>query len=473
MLEVFCFDRNVGRRDKFLGYCLVSVSGALAVSNAVIEADIVGSSVPDIEKIAKNLEVKESNCNLPSPELCTALHCQVEDMPPASHAKPPYSRLSFDNSQSSSIEALQGFPAQAPRTSRDTLRSVHRNWHHGKQGLVSSYAHMHSRDDSGGHHHHRASAEDFMKHSRIAMKFHAVEQKIHMRAAHLGNATDKFSLSQVSSSPSSSSKSCPVVEYECGNHFAIPSGSKVPGAVHGVSAMVPGAANHRNADLPVSECGNTVVVDTLPFAAVNGISARNAAFDGDAQTGKSDQQIAYCVSLDSEGMSQDCVSSGTLEKFMSPFALQSGCIAPESYDRFCDLIRLMGRAYNLNTVGRIYVAVMDARVPDLSAAIPRNKYKKFVCMKYADKVSSHIPKPFKHFGISLANVAEVPQSLKSTIKALHHIGKAYPTWKIDMSYVKDVFGDRRQHWDEDNLQARKIFHSRTACDALRVQHAVL
>lgn len=132
------------------------------------------------------------------------------------------------------------------------------------------------------------------------------------------------------------------------------------------------------------------------------------------------------------------------------------------------------RSYALSTQGSIYMAVMDDRFPDMNEALHRNPYKKFLTFKYSEKVAAPITNPLRNLKKhALVRAASASKQVKELIMPLHHVGKQFPTWKIDMLHVYSVFGSKRQGWNQDYEAARKIFESKSVRGVVIAQHAIL
>lgn len=132
------------------------------------------------------------------------------------------------------------------------------------------------------------------------------------------------------------------------------------------------------------------------------------------------------------------------------------------------------RSYALSTQGSIYMAVMDDRFPDMNEALHRNPYKKFLTFKYSEKVAAPITNPLRSLKKNaLVRAASASRHVKELIMPLHHVGKQFPTWKIDMRYVCHIFGSKRQGWNQDYEAARKIFESKSVRGVVIAQHAIL
>jgi hypothetical protein len=114
-------------------------------------------------------------------------------------------------------------------------------------------------------------------------------------------------------------------------------------------------------------------------------------------------------------------------------------------------------------------------LPNVNDVLHRNKYKMFVTFKFSEKVKTEVvTKPFKMLGKRvLSKAAEVAKPVTDKVKPLHHVGKEFPTWKVDMLYVYQVFGAKRQGWNRNYEAARKIFESSTVRGVVKAQHAML
>jgi hypothetical protein len=135
--------------------------------------------------------------------------------------------------------------------------------------------------------------------------------------------------------------------------------------------------------------------------------------------------------------------------------------------------------------------VVDPRMPCLSELLPSNPYKKCVNLKYTvGEVRLAISWIWRHFLDALPDDARSKaermfQSFRSCVTSpgeydlatwqayLDSVTHVYPTWKVDMRYVEEVFGTRRQPWNRGHANARKIFDNRAVQGAVKVQHAAL
>lgn len=139
-------------------------------------------------------------------------------------------------------------------------------------------------------------------------------------------------------------------------------------------------------------------------------------------------------------------------------------------------ISLVARTYPLRQ-GELTFAVMDPTFPNVSEVLHRNKYKMFVTFKFSEKMRSEVvSKHMKILGsraIARAAAAAKPVTDKVKQLQLHQVGKEFPTWKIDMLYVYQVFGAKRQGWNRDYEAARKIFESTAVRSVVKAQHAML
>jgi hypothetical protein len=158
-----------------------------------------------------------------------------------------------------------------------------------------------------------------------------------------------------------------------------------------------------------------------------------------------------------------------------PYSAMRGEGDRERQTQVQDLVARCARPYALSTQGHIWVAVMDGRFPDLGAVLHRNQYKKFVTFKYSEKVTAQVvTKPLQLLGKrALARAAAAAKPVTDKVKPLHHVGKQFPTWKVDMLYVYEVFGAKRQGWNREYEAARKIFESATVRGVVKAQHAML
>lgn len=138
-------------------------------------------------------------------------------------------------------------------------------------------------------------------------------------------------------------------------------------------------------------------------------------------------------------------------------------------------LSLISRPYALSTKGQLWFAVVDSKFPNVNEELHRNKFKMFVTFKYSDKVRSEVvSKPLKMLGkFAFAKAAAAAKPVTDKVKPLHHVGKEFPTWKIDMLYVYQVFGAKRQGWNREYEAARKIFESSTLRGVVKAQHAML
>lgn len=148
---------------------------------------------------------------------------------------------------------------------------------------------------------------------------------------------------------------------------------------------------------------------------------------------------------------------------------------PETQIHLEHVVRQMARPYELSSRGHLWISVMDSRFPDANAALHSNKYKKFITFKYTEKATKDVVgKPLRALGgRALRYVGGAAKPLVDKVKPLHHIGKEFPTWKVDMHYVELVFGTKRQGWNRNYEAARKIFESTTVRGVVKSQHAML
>lgn len=145
----------------------------------------------------------------------------------------------------------------------------------------------------------------------------------------------------------------------------------------------------------------------------------------------------------------------------------------EIRDHLHSVVNLMARPYELSTQGHIWVAICDMRIPNLAEVFRSNRYKKFVNLKYSEKVSTTATRPFGAVKKLVKMAADVAKPISDPMKNLTRLGKEFPTWKIEMFHVKEVFGSRRQHWNTEYPAAQKIFEHQGARNIVRTQHAAL
>jgi hypothetical protein len=152
-----------------------------------------------------------------------------------------------------------------------------------------------------------------------------------------------------------------------------------------------------------------------------------------------------------------------------------------SCDDLHTLIRLIERPYALSTQGNLWLAITASEVPDVNSVVLRNPYKKFVSLKYSEKVTTlattQASRPFRHLeklsDKMREKAAAAAKPLTDKLKPLTHLGKAFETWKIDMCGVEELFGSLRQPWNRNHPPAVKIFETRCAREIVKGQHATL
>jgi hypothetical protein len=145
------------------------------------------------------------------------------------------------------------------------------------------------------------------------------------------------------------------------------------------------------------------------------------------------------------------------------------------------LMRMIERAYPLSLQGHIWLAITSPEVPNVSNVVFRNKYKKFVSLKYSEKVTAlasnqalkHLKMLEKLNDKVRKKAVEAAKPLTDKLKPLTHLGKAFETWKVDMCGVEETFGSRRQRWNRNHPAAVKIFETVGAREAVKTQHATL
>jgi C2 domain len=134
----------------------------------------------------------------------------------------------------------------------------------------------------------------------------------------------------------------------------------------------------------------------------------------------------------------------------------------------------------VNTKGYLVLAVIDSIAPSVDKLCPSNRYKKFNNLKNTFDATKLIGDTFGGklgvLGKAVANnLAPIGNLLKdiSALKVDVHVGESFPTFKIEMHHVKNIFGSVRQHWNEKYPAAQKIFQAPGARSIVKAQHAAL
>jgi phosphatidylethanolamine-binding protein (PEBP) family uncharacterized protein len=232
----------------------------------------------------------------------------------------------------------------------------------------------------------------------------------------------------------------------------------------------------------------------LPSASTEiAMPALEAAADGPMQA------FALPPSNITESKSGTPASSSDWSKAGSSCSLNVSNVLSEEYEtrsRLLSIFTQMAYSYPLNltevlpshttgslpenTKGYLVLALIDSRAPSVDKLFPSNRYKKFNNLKNTFDATKLIGDAFggKLGGIGKAvanNLAPIGHLLKdfAALKVDVHVGESFPTFKIEMYHVKNVFGSVRQHWNEKYPAAQKIFQAPGARSIVKAQHAAL
>jgi hypothetical protein len=159
--------------------------------------------------------------------------------------------------------------------------------------------------------------------------------------------------------------------------------------------------------------------------------------------------------------------------------------------RLLSLLNGMACVYSLSNSVAVTLTVVDRRLPSLNTLLPANAYKKCINLKYTvgeaklalewawgrifELLPASVNSITKLLGQSWRNCVHVPyqQNFPTWQDYLDSVSNVYPTWKIEMHNVDQVFSSRRQPWNRDHPNARKIFENGGVRAAVKVQHAAL